>query len=277
MKLWQKDYKLNEEIEKFTVGNDFLLDKNLVKYDVYGSIAHAIMLNRIGILSKEESNNANEKLLEKKLGDLGKKIHTARSRNEQVLVDLRLYSKEKLIEVQKCALDLASALIDAAEKFKSVPMPGYTHSRKAMPSSVGLFFSSFAESMMDNLEIIEEAYEVNDQSPLGSGAGYGLPLNVDRKLVAELLGFEKVQNNPIYVQSSRGKFESFIIFALGAVMGDLAKLSNDLIIFSMDEFGFFKLPDEFCTGSSIMPQKKNPDVLELVRAKAAKIDSNLYL
>ena|SRR3989338_3751268 len=303
MKLWQKDYKLNEEIEKFTVGNDFLLDKNLVKYDVYGSIAHAIMLNRIGILSKEELNKikktlvkifslekkfqiqiededahtAIENYLTKKLGDLGKKIHTARSRNEQVLVDLRLYSKEKLIEVQKCALDLASALIDAAEKFKSVPMPGYTHSRKAMPSSVGLFFSSFAESMMDNLEIIEEAYEVNDQSPLGSGAGYGLPLNVDRKLVAELLGFEKVQNNPIYVQSSRGKFESFIIFALGAVMGDLAKLSNDLIIFSMDEFGFFKLPDEFCTGSSIMPQKKNPDVLELVRAKAAKIDSNMHL
>lgn len=305
MKLWQKNYQLNKEIEKFTVGNDYLLDKNLIKYDVYGSIAHAIMLNKIGILSKDELTKLKKTLIEilklsqkdkfeiklededvhtaienyltKKLGDLGKKIHTARSRNDQVLVDLRLYSKEKLHEVQKLVLELANSLIYVGEKHKEVPMPGYTHSRKAMPSSVGLFFGSFAEALIDDLELLEETYELNDQSPLGSGAGYGLPLNIDRQLVADLLGFKKVQNNALYVQNSRGKFESIIIFALSAIMNDLARLSNDLVLFSMDEFGFFKLPDEFCTGSSIMPQKKNPDVFELTRAKAAKVDSNFYL
>ncbi|MEK6984537.1 MAG: argininosuccinate lyase [Nanoarchaeota archaeon] len=303
MKLWQKNYKLNEEIEKFTVGNDYLIDKNLVKYEVYGSIAHATMLNKIGILSKNELKKLKKALVEifygskkfqikiededvhtaienyliKKLGNLGKKIHTARSRNDQVLVDVRLYSKEKLLEVQKLTLELASALVNIAENYKDTPMPGYTHSRKAMPSSVGLYFGSFAESLIDDLEILEEAYELNNQCPLGSGAGYGLPLNIDRQLVADLLGFERIQNNVLYVQNSRGKFESVIIFALSNIMSDLARLSNDLILFSMDEFGFFTLPDEFCTGSSIMPQKKNPDVLELTRAKAAKVDSNLYL
>ena len=305
MKLWQKDYKLDKEIEKFTVGNDYLLDKNLVKYDVYGSIAHATMLNKIGILTKgelkklknslkkilelnqknkfkikqedEDVHTAIENFLTKKLGNVGKKIHTARSRNDQVLVDLRLYSKEKLLDVQKLVLDLIDALVDSAEKYKEVPMPGYTHSRKGMLSSVGLYFSSFAESLIDDLEVLEEAYELNDQSPLGSGAGYGVPLNADRQLVANLLGFSKVQNNVLYVQNSRGKFESIIIFALSNIMNDLAKLSNDLVLFSMEEFGYFKLPDEFCTGSSIMPQKKNPDVFELTRAKAAKVDANLYL
>ena len=307
-KLWQKNYKLNEEIEKFTVGNDYLIDKNLVKYDVYGSIAHAAMLNQIGILTKDEFQKIKKILIEifnesqkfhskkfqisiededvhtaienyliTKLGDLGKKIHTARSRNDQVLVDIRLYSKHKLIEVQKLVLEFASALIDVAENHKIVPMPGYTHSRKAMPSSVGLYFSSFAESLVDDMKLLEQAYELNNQSPLGSGAGYGLPLDVDRQLVADLLGFKNVQNNVLYVQNSRGKFESIIIFAVDNLMNDLAKLSNDLVVFSMEEFGFFKLPDEFCTGSSIMPQKKNPDVFELIRAKAAKIDSNLYL
>lgn len=303
MKLWQKNYRLNKEVEKFTVGNDYLTDKNLVKYDVYGSIAHAMMLNKIGILDKQELkklkmalkeilkldqknkfkiklededvHTATENYLTKKLGNLGKKIHTARSRNDQVLVDLRLYSKAKLLEAQKLVLKLASALANAAQKCKDIPMPGYTHSRKAMPSSIGLYFGSFAESLTDDLEILDEAYELNDQSPLGSGAGYGLPLNVDRQLTADLLGFQKVQNNSMYVQNSRGKFESVVIFALGNVMADLARLSNDLILFSMEEFGFFALPDEFCTGSSIMPQKKNPDVFELIRAKAAKVDANL--
>lgn len=304
-KLWQKSYRLDGEIEKFTVGNDYVIDKALVKYDVYGSIAHAAMLNKIGILNKKELNKLKKALKEilkldeknkfrinpededvhtaienhltKKFGSLGKKIHTARSRNDQVLADLRLYSKDKLIEVQKSALQLASALADAAQKHKDVPMPGYTHSRKAMPSSVGLYFGSFAESLLDDLEVLDEAYELNDQCPLGSGAGYGLPLDVDRKFVSDLLGFKKVQNNSLYVQNSRGKFESFSIFALGNAMADLARLSNDLVLFSMDEFGFFKLPDEFCTGSSIMPQKKNPDVFELTRAKSAKVDSNLCL
>ncbi len=305
MKLWQKNYKLNEEIEKFTVGNDYLLDKNLIKYDVYGSIAHAMMLNKIGILSKDELTKLKKTLIEilklnqknkfeiklededvhtaiesyltKKLGGIGKKIHTARSRNDQVLVDLRLYSKEKLHEVQKLVLELADSLVNAAEKYKDVPMPGYTHSRKAMLSSVGLYFGSFAEALIDDLELLEEAYELSDQCPLGSGAGYGLPLNIDRQLTSDLLGFSKVQNNVLYVQNSRGKLESVIIFALSTVINDVARLSNDLILFSMDEFGFFKLPDEFCTGSSIMPQKKNPDVFELTKAKAAKVDANLFL
>ena len=304
MKLWQKDYGLNKEAEKFTVGNDYLIDKNLVKYDVCGSIAHAVMLNKIGVLNKQELkklkialkgilnleqknkfeikqededvHTAIENFLTKKLGSLGKKIHTARSRNDQVLVDLRLYSKAKLLEAQKLVLELASALADAAQKYKDIPMPGYTHSRKAMPSSLGLYFGSFAESLVDDLKILDEAYELNNQSPLGSGAGYGLPLNADRQLTADLLGFGKVQNNSLYVQNSRGKFEAVAIFALSNAMADLARLSNDLVLFSMDEFGFFTLPDEFCTGSSIMPQKKNPDVFELARAKAAKIDSNLY-
>ena len=303
MKLWQKNYSLDKEIEKFTVGNDYLTDKALVKYDVYGSIAHASMLCKIGILKKEErkklkktlieifslgqkfqikpededAHTAIENYLTKKLGDLGKKIHTARSRNDQVLVDLRLYSKEKLIEIIQASLELADSFVELAEKNKEVPMPGYTHSRKAMPSSVGLYFASFAESLMDDLKQIENAYEINDQSPLGSGASYGLPLDVDRKFVSDALGFNKVQNNVLYVQNSRGKFEGCIVFALSAIMGDLAKISNDLAIFSMEEFGFFKLPDELCTGSSIMPQKKNPDVLELIRAKSSKVDSNLFL
>lgn len=304
MKLWQKNYELDKEVEKFTVGNDYLTDRNLVRYDAYGSIAHSMMLNRIGILSKrelkklktalkeiikldqnskfeikqqdEDVHTAIENHLTKKLGNLGKKIHTARSRNDQVLADLRLYSKAKLLETQKHVVELASALSDSAKKYKYIPMPGYTHSRKAMPSSIGLYFGSFAESLVDDLEVLDEAYELNNQSPLGSGAGYGLPLDVDRQFTSDLLGFEKVQNNSLYVQNSRGKFESVAIFALGNLMADLARLSNDLVMFSMEEFGFFTLPDEFCTGSSIMPQKKNPDVFELMRAKAAKVDANLY-
>ena len=304
VKLWQKDYKLNEKIEKFTVGNDYLLDKVLIKYDIYASLAHAFMLNKIGILKDkefkklkgaligiirvkkvpfeiepqdEDVHTALENYLTEKLGELGKKIHTARSRNDQVLVDLRLYSKEKLHEVRKLVLELALNLINSAEKNKEVPMPGYTHSRKAMPSSVGMYLCSFAESLMDGIKVLENAHNINNQCPLGSGAGYGLPLNVNRELTASILGFEKVQANSLYVQNSRGKIESMIIFSLSFVMDDLARLANDLVIFSMDEFGFFSLPDEFCTGSSIMPQKINPDVLELMRAKSAKVNSNLFL
>ncbi len=305
MKLWQKEYKLDKEVEKFTVGNDFLLDKNLVKYDVYGTLAHANMLLKIKILDKneflklkialkqilqldeknkfeirqedEDVHTAIENYLTEKLGSLGKKIHTARSRNDQVLVDLRIYSKENLLEVQKLVLELADLLADSAEKYKGVSMPGYTHSRKAMPSSVGLYFGSFAESLLDDFKLLEEAYSQNDQCPLGSGAGYGIPLEIDRQFVSDLLGFIKVQNNVLYVQNSRGKVETLIVFALSALMSDLAKLANDLITFSMDEFGYFNLPDEFCTGSSIMPQKKNPDVLEIIRCKSSKVDSNLFL
>ncbi len=301
-KLWQKTYKLNEEIEKFTVGNDFLIDKKLLEYDIYSSIAHATMLKEIGILNKteftklkkelvgilkqknkfeikledEDMHTAVENYLAKKLGSLGKKIHTARSRNDQVLVDTRLYSKKNLIEINKALAELTGTIINFAEKSKKIPMPGYTHTRKAMPSSVGLLFGAYAESLLDNFELLEAAYKLNNQNPLGSAAGYGVNLEIDRALTTHLLGFEKTQNNVLYVQNSRGKIESVTVFALSKIMEDLAKISNDLIMFSMDEFGFFTLPDEFTTGSSIMPQKKNPDVLELIRAKSSILQSNLF-
>lgn len=304
-KLWQKNYDVDREIEKFTVGNDYLLDKNLVKYDVYGSIAHAIMLNKIGILSKDElkklkkalqeilSLNKNEKFeikqededchtaienyLAKKLGDLGKKIHTARSRNDQVLVDLRLYAKENLLKVNETLIGLAGSILKFAEKNKGIPMPGYTHTRKAMPSSAGLLFGAYAESLLDDLELLKLAYNLNNQNPLGSAAGYGVNLEIDRDLTTKLLGFEKVQNNSIYAQNSRCKIESTIIFSLSKIMDDLSKMASDLIMFSMDEFGFFSLPDKLTTGSSLMPHKKNPDVLELIRGKATQVQSYLFL
>lgn len=304
MKLWQKNYKLNKEIEKFTVGNDFLLDKELVKYDVLGSIVHATMLNKINIINKNELKKLKKILLEilelnkngkfeikqededahtvienhltQKLGNLGEKIHTARSRNDQVLVDLRLYSKEKLLEVKKTLIGLVSNIINFAEKNKNIPIPGYTHTRKAMPSSVGLLFGSYAESLLDNFELIEASYKLNNQNPLGSAAGYGINLDIDRELTTKLLGFDKVQNNALYVQNSRGKIESAIVFSLSKIMEDLAKFSNDLILFSMEEFGYFTLPDKFTTGSSLMPHKKNPDALELIRAKASAVQANLF-
>jgi len=304
MKLWQKNYNVDKEIEKFTVGNDYLLDKNLVKYDVYGSIAHATMLNKINMINSnelkklknaflkilklseagkfeikqedEDCHTAIENYLTKKLGDLGKKIHTARSRNDQVLVATRIYSKEKIMEASKALVSLVSTLVDFAEKNKNMPMPGYTHTRKAMPSSAGLLFGAYAESLIDDFELIETAYKLNNQNPLGSVTGYGVNLEINRELTTKLLGFEKVQNNALYAQNSRGKIESAIVFALSKIMDDLAKISNDLIMFSMEEFCYFSLPDNFTTGSSIMPNKKNPDVLELIRAKSTVVQSNLY-
>ena len=303
-KLWQKNYSLDKEIEKFTVGNDFVLDKNLIKHDVYGSIAHAAMLNKIGILDEDElkklkkalteilnlsKNNqfdisqededvhtAIENCLVKKLGDLGKKIHTARSRNDQVLVDLRLYSKEKILQISLALIDLLSSLIEFAQKNKDIPMPGYTHTRKAMPSSVGLLFGAYAESLLDNSKILKLAYNLNDQNPLGSATGYGINLDIDRELTTRLLGFKKVQNNALYVQNSRGKIESVIVFSLSKIMEDICRISNDFTLFSTEEFGYFTLPDEFTTGSSLMPHKKNPDVLELLRAKESVVESNLF-
>ena len=305
MKLWQKNYDVDKEIEKFTVGNDFLLDKALVKYDVYGSIAHASMLKKIGILNSDELKKIKKILLEilklnennkfqigqqdedchtaienhltKKLGDLGKKIHTARSRNDQVLVDLRLYSKDSLLEAYKALASLVETVLQFAEKNKDVPIPGYTHTRKAMPSSIGLLFGAYAESLTDNFKLLKAAYKLNDQNPLGSAAGYGVNLEIDREFTTNLLGFKKVQNNSAYAQNSRGKIESAIIFALSKIMDDLSKVASDLMLFSMEEFGFFSLPDKLTTGSSLMPHKKNPDVLELIRGKASVVQSYLFL
>lgn len=304
MKLWEKGVEVDKFIEAFTVGNDYALDQKLVKFDCLGSIAHAFALEKAGILSQkelqkikselknivslwdkglfivqvkqEDCHTAIENHLTENLGDLGKKIHTARSRNDQVLAMTRLYSKEKILEVQQETIQLAKQLLSFAQQHEFVPMPGYTHTCKAMPSSVGLWSGSFAEALLDSLALLESAYALNDQSPLGAAAGFGTSIELDRSLTAKLLGFSKVQNNTLYVQSSRGKIEAAVISALSQVMLDLAKLSQDLILFSTPEFGFFELPPKICTGSSIMPQKQNPDVLELIRAKSKKVQANLF-
>ncbi len=299
MKLWKKDYDVNKEIEKYTVGNDYLIDKNLLKYDVIGSIAHASMLKKIGILtnkefvklkkelkdilknkdfkikqSDEDVHTAIENYLTKKLGNLGKKIHTARSRNDQSNLDIRLYTKEKLLEISESLLKLAKTLLNFSEKNKKIPMPGYTHTQKAMPSSAGLWSGAFLESLLDDLILLKTAFKLNNQCPLGSAASYGVSLNIDRKYTSDLLGFEKLQNNVLYAQNSRGKIESIVLSALTQIMIDLGKMSSDLVFFST--LGYFELPNEFCTGSSIMPQKKNQDVLELVRAKVSVVEACLF-
>lgn len=295
MKLWEKGYRLNRQVEDFTVGDDYILDQKLTKYDALASIAHAKMLGKVGILNKDEvqklvielnsiieldkqgkfkivkeqedCHTAIENHLTKELGDLGKKIHTARSRNDQVLTALRLYYKEELNDCKELVNGLIAAIKRFTGKYGKIELPGYTHTRKAMPSSISMWGNAFIDSMQDNLKAVNFALELIDQSPLGTGAGYGIPLKIDRDYTAKLLGFKKSQKNPIYTQNSRGKFESTILHALTQIMFDLNKIATDLILFSMPEFGYFELPEEFCTGSSIMPQKKNPDVLELLRAK----------
>ena len=295
MKLWEKNYQLNKEIEDFTVGEDFILDQRLVKYDCIASIAHAKMLDKIAVLHNEEAqqlinelnhiieldakgefkivkeqedcHTAIENHLTKNLGDLGRKIHTARSRNDQVLTALRLYYKDELNNCKNLVDGLIRLITKFVKKYGEIKFPGYTHTRKAMPSSIALWGNAFVDSMMDNLKVIDLALELIDQSPLGTGAGYGIPLEIDRNYTADLLGFKRLQENPIYTQNSRGKFEASILHTLSQIMFDLNKMASDLIVFSMPEIGYFELPEEFCTGSSIMPQKKNPDVLEILRAK----------
>ena len=294
-KLWEKGYRLDEQVEEFTVGDDYLLDQRLVRYDCLASIAHARTLGRAGILEEEEveflveelkriiqldeagefpilreqedCHTAIENRLVRELGKLGEKIHTGRSRNDQVLAALRLYYKEELARCKRLIYDLAQKLEQFVARYGDVELPGYTHTRKAMPSSVGLWAGSFVESMDDNVRLLDVALKLVDQSPLGTGAGYGVPLEIDREYTAELLGFDRIQENPIYAQNSRGKFEATILHALTEVMFDLNKMATDLIVFSLPELGYFELPEGLCTGSSIMPQKRNPDVLELVRAR----------
>jgi len=296
-KLWQKNYSLDTLIEFFTVGEDHILDRDLVAADCAGSIAHGAMLEKIGILSEEEFKSLRDELvsiaalghefpisrgdedvhtavenrLTEVLGDAGKKIHTGRSRNDQVIVDLRLYSKGFIHAFRESLLSLVQALLSLAGKHKDVPMVGRTHMQIAMPSSVGLWAASFAEELLDDCRLINTAYELNDQLPLGSAASYGVPLPLDRDMVAELLGFSKVQNNVLYANNSRGKFESVLLQAVYQTALTLSKMAQDMILFSMPEFGYFTLPDPLCSGSSIMPQKKNPCGLELVRAKTASV------
>jgi argininosuccinate lyase len=294
MKLWQKGYTLNSRIEAFTVGEDYLIDQKLVDYDCLASKAHASMLCKIGILTDDElekilneldriielnhngrfpvtlkdedCHTAIENRLTETLGETGKKIHTGRSRNDQVLAALRLYYKDRLTYLKGELKSLKKAVDKLIESSGTIPIPGYTHTRKAMPSSVGLWAGALSEAFEDDLLQLKSVYALVDQSPLGSGAGYGVPLNLDRKMVAEELGFSKVQQNPAYVQSSRGKFEAALLHLAGFILFDANKTATDLILYTMPDFGFFELPDAFLTGSSIMPQKKNPDVLELVRA-----------
>ncbi len=300
MKIWEledgsKDEEVSALVEKFTAGEDVTYDEKLKDYDVLGSIAHVVGLEEIGVLTSEESSTLQrelaklleeeieltagdedvhtkvENLLTQKLGDLGKKLHTGRSRNDQVLVDLRLFEKEKVFEVATHALDLAGSLTDFAREHVHTPMVGYTHTRRAMPSSVGLWAGGYAESLLDDLTALEGTYELIDRSPLGVGAGYGVPLSLDRELTAELLGFHQPANNAINIMNSRGKYEFELLSAVGAIQLDLSRLASDLIDFSEEAYGFFTVPEEFTTGSSIMPQKKNPDVLELVRGKSATL------
>jgi len=303
-KLWDKGNKLNPEIEDFSVGEDYLLDQNLAEADILVNIAYAKMLESIGLLTKadfgklqkslktlyflnqegkfkikkrqEDIHTAVENYLVEKTKSLGEKLHVGKSRNDQVIADLRLYAKDKLLEAGEQVLALSKSLVKFARKHKALPMVGYTHSRKAMPSSVGLWAASFLESLLDDILLLEQAYSLNNQCPLGSAASYGTSLPIERDFLAKLLGFGKVQNNVLYVNNSRGKIESIIIFALSEVMLDLAKLAEDLILFTREEFVYFKLPPDICTGSSIMPQKSNPDVLELIRAKYVEVQAKLF-
>ncbi len=294
-KLWEKGYDLDAEIETFTVGNDPEIDQELVPFDCIASKAHAEMLVKADLLTKKEAQEIKAELdqiiqlhargkfaitrsqedchtaiedhLTKALGNVGKKIHTARSRNDQVLTALRLYYKARLEEIETLRIELMDTIQQFVNKYGSIAYPGYTHMQKAMPSSFEMWGSAIIDSMDDNGKMLTTVLELVDQSPAGTGAGYGVPLDIDREFISNELGFSKVQQNPIYTQYSRGKFETFLIQVLSQVTADLNKVANDLILFNMPEFGFITLPDEFCTGSSIMPQKKNPDVLELLRAK----------
>ena len=292
-KLWDKGVDLDKAVEAFTVGKDPELDNVLIPYDCKASIAHARMLGEMGYLennevgklvmeleniitlhrednftikvSQEDCHTAIEEYLVEQLGDVGKKIHTARSRNDQVLTALRLYYKEALQEI----IDLGEGWIKVLGKFGEenydVSFPGYTHMQKAMPSSMAMWAGAYVDGMKDDLSMLKSVAKLIDQSPLGSAAGYGVPIKIDKEMTAKEMGFDRVQNNPIYCQLSRGKFELSILHGLGQIMLTINRLASDLILYSMTEFGYISLPEEFCTGSSIMPQKKNPDVLELLR------------
>ncbi|MCS6936850.1 MAG: argininosuccinate lyase [Candidatus Bipolaricaulota bacterium] len=298
MKLWETGREKTDVIvERFTAQDDLPLDEALARYDVLGSLAHAAMLQKIGVLTAEEHcrlrgallelldqkltlsvedediHTKIENLLVARLGELGQKLHTGRSRNDQVLADLRLYAKERLQEIALELLALAEALAEFAQKHEFVPMPGYTHTRRAMPASVGLWAAAFSESLLDDVKLVKAVYELNDASPLGAAAGYGVPLALDRALTAELLGFKAVQRNALAAMNSRGKLEFATVSALGSVMLTIGRLADDLVWFSSEEFGFFEIPERFCTGSSLMPNKTNPDLLELIRARVARVVS----
>lgn len=300
-KLWEKNTEVNQEIEKFTVGRDRELDLYLARYDVLGSMAHITMLESIGLLGKDELpvlleelrrihtdieagrfiieegvedvHSQVELLLTRKLGDMGKKIHSGRSRNDQVLVDLKLFTRAQLQDIAEEVRVLFEELQAQSERYKGVLMPGYTHLQVAMPSSFGLWFGAYAESLVDDLLFLQAAYKMTNRNPLGSAAGYGSSFPLNRTLTTELLGFDSMNYNVVYAQMGRGKMERNVAFALAGIAGTLSKLAFDACLFNSQNFGFVKLPDHCTTGSSIMPHKKNPDVFELTRAKCNKIQA----
>lgn len=298
-KLWEKNFEVNREIERFTVGRDRELDLYLARYDVLGSMAHITMLQSIGLMEKEELDallaelkliyrdcvegrfeieegvedvhSQVELMLTRRLGDMGKKIHSGRSRNDQVLVDLKLFIRHELREVADEVMTLFGELLEKSEQCKDVLMPGYTHLQIAMPSSFGLWFGAYAESLADDMLFLQAAYRMANRNPLGSAAGYGSSFPLDRSMTTRLLGFESMDYNVVYAQMGRGKTERNVAFAMASVAGTLAKMAFDACMFNCQNFGFVKLPKECTTGSSIMPHKKNPDVFELIRAKCNKL------
>lgn len=303
-KLWQKDKesKLDPLIEVFETKDDLFLDQKLVKYDCLASIAHAKMLNKIGLLSTgelgklkeglkeilklsekgefklvmgdEDMHTKIENFLTQKYGEVGQKIHTGRSRNDQVLTAIRLYSREMMKKIKQELIGLIKSFKNFSKKYGHIKMPGYTHMQKAMPSSVGLWCESFAESLRDDLILLDTAIKLNDQSPLGSAAGYGTPLQLDREYTAKLLGFSKIQNNSLYCQNSKGKIEAVILAAFTQILLTVNKFTSDMMLFTTSEFNFFQVSDKVTTGSSMMPQKKNLDVAELLRSKVHLVLGN---
>ncbi len=300
-KLWEKNFEVNAEIERFTVGRDREMDLFLAPFDVLGSMAHITMLESIGLLEKDELppllaelrnihaqcergefviedgvedvHSQVELMLTRRLGDMGKKIHSGRSRNDQVLVDLKLFTRHELRQVVDAVKVLFDELIAKSNRYKDVLMPGYTHLQVAMPSSFGLWFGAYAESLTDDMLFLQAAWRMTNRNPLGSAAGYGSSFPLNRQLTTDLLGFDSMDYNVVYAQMGRGKMERNVAFALATVAGTLAKLAFDACLFNSQNFSFVKLPKECTTGSSIMPHKKNPDVFELIRAKCNKIQS----
>lgn len=304
MKLWEKTVQVNHDVETYTVGRDREMDMYLARYDVLGSLAHITMLQSIDLLTADELSQLTvalreiyveieagnfeieegvedvhsqvELMLTRRLGDVGKKIHSGRSRNDQVLVDLRLFIRSELENVVAQVTALFETLVSQSEKYKNVLLPGYTHLQVAMPSSFGLWFGAYAESLADDLTVLQAAYKVTNRNPLGSAAGYGSSFPLNRTMTTRLLGFESLDYNVVYAQMGRGKTERIVAQAIANVAATVAKLAFDACMYNSQNFGFIKLSDEFTTGSSIMPHKKNPDVFELTRAKCNKLQALPY-
>lgn len=299
--LWNRGTKAEDIVEEFTVGNDRILDLRLAKYDIIGSLAHIEMLTKIGLLKEEEFNLLSHELkkilemveegsfkladdvedihsqieimLTSKLGDLGKKIHSGRSRNDQVLVDLKLFFKDEIKKLKSEVLELFNLLQELSERYKDILLPGYTHTQIAMPSSFGLWFGAYAEALTDDMIMLSAAYRIADENPLGSAAGYGSSFPLDRDLTTNILGFDTLNYNSVAAQMSRGKCEKAIASAMSLLATTINRLATDNILFICPNFGFISLPDKLTTGSSIMPHKKNPDVWEIIRGNCNRIQS----